>query len=492
MFEYVVIKPLLRSLQVYRDCYAFYIGDGFFTYDDLVRAVSKIRISVATIREDNVALVANDDIETYASIIALWLEGKCYVPLHPGQPIDRCNDIISQVGTHYVLDSSAKPRYSAINVINTKALPDAAVNLECSQEYPDDKLAYILFTSGSTGKPKGVPLSRGNLATFVDAFHSLNISIDHNDRCLQMFDLTFDLSVQAYLLPLLVGACVYTVAPDTIKYERVFELLTEQRLTFGMMVPSVIHYLRPYADEIDVPEMRYSLFAGEGLPLDDVEYWSRCLPNARIDNVYGPTENTIYCTDYTFNRDGANKETNGIMCIGKPMRHTHVMIVDDDCRELPEGAKGELCLAGEQLTQGYWNNGEKNRASFFNKDGLRYYRTGDVCSIDADGDIAYYGRNDSQVKIQGYRIELSEIECVARKFYDNKTAVVALPVYDSGRNCTITLAVENADSDTATQLDCYLKKYLPAYMIPSQVRYFEKFPLNVNNKIDRKAIAALL
>lgn len=491
-FDELIVRPLLHSLSSCQDNNAFYIEGCFYSYRDMAKAISKIRAVIKNISEANVGLVANDDIETYASIFALWLEGKCYVPLHPEQPIQRCLDIVSQVGMNYILDSSEASRYKDIQVIMTHYLSFDKLCLEYTDNFSDDTLAYILFTSGSTGKPKGVPLSRGNVAGFVDAFYAMDIKLDSNDHCLQMFDLTFDLSVQSYLIPLLVGACVYTVSPKRIKYEAVFELLDEENLTFALMVPSVIHYLRPYMDEIDAPSMRYSLFCGEALPLDDTECWSRCVPNARIDNVYGPTENTIYCTDYIFNREGENKESNGVLSIGKSMKGTQTIIVDEKNEILAANEKGELCLAGMQLTPGYWNNPDKNQEAFFLKDGTRFYRTGDICTMDSDGDILYFGRKDSQVKIQGFRIELSEIECIARKFYDNSIAVVAIPLYDNNRNCTIQLVVESTDRASADTLTNYLKEYLPPYMIPQRIHFLERFPLNVNNKIDRKKITTLL
>jgi D-alanine--poly(phosphoribitol) ligase subunit 1 len=487
-----ILLQLKYSFQENKKQNSFYIHDTYYSYDDFIKSVSKIRKEVRSIPEENVALVANDDLETYSSIIALWLEGKCYVPIHPLQPIDRCVDIIEQVGMHYILDSSNESRYHGYNVIYTKSLTFRDYDISDIKECPDDKLAYILFTSGSTGRPKGVPLTRGNLASFVDAFRNMGISLNTNDRCLQMFDLTFDLSVQSYLIPLLAGACVYTISPDRIKSEAVFQLLDEQALTFGLMVPSVIHYLRPYFSEIRVDSMRYCLFCGEALSYDDVEQWSQCVPNARIDNLYGPTENTIYCTDYRFSRTDKNKQLNGILSIGKAMKNVCTIVIDDNNHIVSDGEKGELCLAGKQLTPGYWNNDKKNEESFFIHNDIRFYKTGDICSVDKDGDILYYGRKDSQVKIQGFRIELSEIECVAKRFFSEQCAVVALPIYDDRHNCTIQLVVEKDGIDKENQLEDYLKKYLPSYMIPSKTHYLTHFPLNVNNKIDRRKINTII
>jgi len=488
-FEKNITLPLLRSLTANETNNALCIEGRFYTYRELATAIAKIRRKLHKVAETHIGLVANNDLETYASIFALWLEGKCYVPLHPGQPLQRCMDIIGQVGIHVVLDSSEATRYHEQNVMMTAQMEGDTPTMDAPKPCTDEETAYILFTSGSTGRPKGVPISRGNLAAFVDSFYQLGFRLNASDRCLQMFDLTFDLSVQSYLLPLLNGACAYTVDPTMIKYQAVFELLDEYHLTFALMVPSVIHYLRPYMDEIQADEMRYSLFCGEALNMSDTDQWSRCVPNAEIWNVYGPTECTIYCTAYQYKRGKENKGANGIMGIGHAMSRVKTVIADDNGNICKTGEKGELCLAGNQLTQGYWKNDEKNQEAFFHIQGERFYKTGDICQMDKDGDILYAGRKDSQVKIQGYRIELSEIECVARKFYDDKHAVVALPIYDEARNCTIHLVVEDSDKGKASALTDYLKNFLPAYMMPTEIHYMEPFPLNANNKIDRKKIA---
>lgn len=491
-FNETVMKKLVHSLTEGEGAPAFCIEDEFYSYWELAACVARIRGALRRVDEKYIGLVANDDLETYASIFALWMEGKCYVPLHPLQPLGRCLDIVGQVGMKTILDSSEETRYEGCHVVMTRTLEDGDALTDRPVECADSETAYILFTSGTTGRPKGVPITRGNVAAFMEAFEALGMEIGPDDRCLQMFDLTFDLSVQSYLIPVLAGACTYTVAPNRIKYQAVFELLDEYRLTFAMMVPSVIHYLRPYMDEIDVPEMRYSLFAGEGLPVDDTECWSRSVPCAEVWNVYGPTEDTIYCTAYRYEREEECKAVNGIMSIGRPMKDVDTLIVDVDCKVVETGERGELCLAGPQLTPGYWHDEEKNRQAFFLLDGKRYYRTGDICSVDADGDIAYYGRKDSQIKIQGFRIELSEIECVARKFFHDEAAVVALPVYDARKNCSISLAVETRDHNCGDSLMKHMKALLPTYMLPQTIHFLDRFPLNVNNKIDRKKIAQMV
>jgi D-alanine--poly(phosphoribitol) ligase subunit 1 len=297
----------------------------------------------------------------------------------------------------------------------------------------------------------------------------------------------------SYLVPFLKGACVYTVPNNKIKYGCIVELLEEQRLTIALMVPSVLHYLRPYFEEINFPDMRYSLLCGEALPLDLTDDWSRCVPNSKIINVYGPTEDTVFCTHYNFNRNKQNKSYNGILSIGKSMEGTDMIIVDENNKILSSNKSGELCLSGRQLTPGYWNNEIKNKEAFFEieyKDKLtKFYKTGDLCSSDDDGDFFYLGRLDHQVKIQGFRVELSEIEFHCKTYLD-KLNVIALAYSNKTGNTEIGLAIESSDFDTDGLLE-FIKVKIPGYMIPSKIRFIKPFPLNVNGKTDRKVLSQI-
>lgn len=483
---------LQGSISQHSSSNAFFINNSFYSYADLAKSISKIRNSIRLYTEKSekiIGLIANDDIETYAAILALWLEGKAYVPLSTDIPKERNESVIQQAGITTVLDSSEKPFLAELNTIQTKKLSESEIGLEY-ESIADNELAYMLFTSGTTGIPKGVPITYSNVDGFVKAFFALDINIYASDKCLQMFDLTFDLSVMSYLIPLLKGACVYTIPKNKIKYNYIAELLEEQHLTLALMVPSMIHYLRPYFDEIDCPSMKYSLFCGEALPLDVTQEWSKCIPNATIMNVYGPTEDTIFCTHYTYKRNEKNKASNGLLSIGRAMKGTHTIIIDENEEPVKSGEKGQLCLGGVQLTPGYWQNEMKNKEAFFyleyNQQETRFYKTGDICICDEEGDMLYLGRLDSQTKIQGFRVELSEIEFHCKTFLQ-KINAVAVTLQNKNGNTEIGLAIESKQFDTAEMIN-YMKTKMPAYMLPTQIIFENEFPLNSNGKIDRNIL----
>lgn len=489
-----VFSNLIKGLTLHRRRDAFHIDGRAFTYADLGTQVETIRSSIRLGPADRIiGVMAHDDLLTYASLLALWAEGRAFVPLSPGSPQVRNDDIIAQADIHVVLNSSPTGAVLHAHMVRTDLLPEVE---GASPLIPVDgtETAYLLFTSGTTGRPKGVPISRNAVAAFVGAFDALGLEVGPEDRCLQMFELTFDLSVMSYLIPLLKGACVYTIPKEAIKYAYIHELLEDHRLTVALMVPSILNFLRPYFDEVDCPSLRANLFCGEALPLDVVEEWSACVPNARIINVYGPTEHTIFCTQYEYDRKGPNKERNGILSIGKPMFSTTIAIIDEQHNALLAGGTGELCLGGPQGTEGYWNDPERNAAYFIHPkgltDGRRYYRTGDRCVMDTEGDLIYLGRVDHQVKVQGFRVELAEVEHHAKGLLDRRN-VVAAALENAQGNTELVLVAEGAGTN-GPELIKKLRTVLPPYMVPVRVHEMEILPLNVNGKIDRPAVTRWL
>lgn len=495
MFLEYILKPFGEIVETCATSNAFCINEKFYTYNEFARHISKIRKVLRTTNpaSKNIGLVANDDIETYASIFAIWLEGMAYVPLHPKQPAERSLEIISQANIEVVINSLHNNLFPSIKNIESSSLVFDELLL-IPEQVPEDALAYILFTSGSTGKPKGVPIVRGNVGAFMKSFFEVGFEVSRLDRCLQCFDLTFDVSVQSFLVPLTKGACTFTIPHDQIKYSYVYGLMDDHDLTFSVMAPSMIRYLKPYFDEINVASMKYCILTAEASPVDLVNEWSKCIPNAGIYDFYGPTEATIYCTYYKFNIKGDNKQLNGMLSIGKAMNGVKAIIVDDNKNILGANSKGELCISGKQLTPGYWKNPEKNSESFFNLivDGtsLRFYKTGDLCYMDNAGDIMYSGRLDFQVKIQGYRIELGEIEYHAREGINGGNAVASTFENKTG-NTEIALFVEGESHDLALLTE-YLKSKLPFYMLPTKNICLDSFPINTNGKIDRIALKKML
>jgi amino acid adenylation domain-containing protein len=462
--------------------------EEFHTYSQLLENIGKIRALIRLNIDENqreVGLIAHTDIYTYATIFALWFEGKAYVPILPTAPEDRNQTVSKEAKLTHIMSSKEFDQNLPVDFIITSSLNGASID-EAPRYNDPDRVAYILFTSGTTGTPKGVQITFGNLSAFINAMWALGHGINNQDRVLQMFELTFDFSVVSYLLPIYGGACIYTIPAGEVKYSYVLDLLEEYHLTVLFLVPSVITYLQMYFDELNETDTRLCSFCGEALMLDITNRWQKCIPNARIINFYGPTEDTVFCSYYDVNAEN-QKNLNGVVSVGKAMQHGEMIVLNENNQVAAPEERGELCLCGPQLSPGYWNNPDKNAESFFEYDGKRFYRTGDLCYADKGGDIMYVGRIDFQAKIQGFRVELSEIEHYVNKALVENVMSICVAFANKIGNTEIGLALQGRKYDYQPILD-YVKSKLPPYEIPTKVLFFDKFPLNVNGKLDRKEI----
>lgn len=494
-FEFI-LNQIVNSVHNYPDRYAFSIGNKRTTYAEFGKTVASIQHLLNSLDDlsHHIGVVMQDDVYTYASLVAIWLQGKAYVPINPLLPSDRNSSIIQQSEITILLNSgdsilSKVPYAMDVKEYNVDSYGNDVPTIQIKR-VDESLVAYILYTSGSTGIPKGVPILRSNIAAFMEGVNRMGMQFSYEDKFLQMFDLTFDLSVWSFLQPLCVGACQYPIPRGEIKYMYTYELLDEHEISVALLVPSVLNFLRPYFEDLHFPHLKYSLFCGEALYCDIAKEWLNIVPNAKVYNVYGPTEATIFCSQYEIIRDSEIVSEKGIVSIGKPLVNTKLLIVDQNNIVTNPNQRGELSIGGLQVTPGYIQNDHLNNSSFFYVNDTRYYRSGDICFYSLHGDIMFSGRLDSQIKIQGFRIELSEIEFQARIVCDpNPISVVSWE--DENGLHEIHLFVENTTIDAANILS-ELKKRLPTYMLPKTIHALEKFPLNINGKTDKKALRSLL
>jgi acyl-coenzyme A synthetase/AMP-(fatty) acid ligase len=261
------------------------------------------------------------------------------------------------------------------------------------------------------------------------------------------------------------------------------------------MVPSALSYMRRFFEEISFPDLRLSLFCGEALHHDLVAAWSKSVPNAHIENVYGPTEATIFCLRYVWTQsESAAESVNGIVPIGEAMPRLRTYVVDEAGQLCDDGQKGELCLSGDQVMTEYWEDPAKTETAFVSvpaeNETERAYRTGDIAYSNQNGNLIYLGRLDSQIKIDGHRIELSEIEHFACKCIKSAMAVAVVSDDDLGQP-EIILYVQKGDYEI-NDVESFLASMLPGYMLPRKICGIVEMPLNLNGKIDRKKLAAMV
>jgi amino acid adenylation domain-containing protein len=495
-----MLRRFVHACERYPERNALCVQERHYSYAEFAASTAGILDALDDVAGEDerlIGIVAEDSFLTYAAIFATALSARAFVPVNPHYPAARNAEVVSQAGLRTLICSSsgaggAESWRASARVIDACKLPPSSRTLAPPESSPDE-IAYLLFTSGSTGTPKGVPITHGSLTSFLDAYHASGIAIDQTDRVLQMFDHTFDFSIATYIAPLCRGACVYSVSPGPFKFNTISDLMEQHELTVAPMVPSVLSQLRPFFGEIFLPHLRHSPFCGEALRRELVLEWSRCVPNARITNFYGPTEATVFSLYYVWDPTaGRDKSPGDVVSLGRPMQGMHALVVDPNGEPVARGATGELCLAGAQVTPGYWQDPERTREAFLERDplgrGLRWYRTGDVAVEDEDGDFAFCGRVDHQVQIEGYRVELGEVESAARALVA-PAEVAAVAVDSEHGNTEIHLFVGKLETDAAEILKG-LRAQLPSYMVPRTVVGIESIPLSPNGKIDRARLRA--
>lgn len=357
--------------------------------------------------------------------------------------------------------------------------------------------AHILFTSGSNGEPKGVVTSHQNDLEFIRwAKNYFNIRAE--DHLSNHSPLHFDMSGLDIYGALSTGAQLHLVPGEyNAVPDRIADFIREYSITQWFSVPSVLNYLAKFKAVRygDFPSLKRLIWGGEVLPTSTLQYWMKHLPHVTFTNLYGPTETTIASTYYTIPELPKNGEKD--IPIGEACPGEALYVLDDQLNPVPEGEIGELYIAGNGLSRGYWDDPEETGKFFqFNPyviDGNRiFYKTGDLAHFDEDGLCYFDGRKDYQIKKMGYRIELGEIE----KAVDSlgliaECAVVATSDGEIENNricCAYVPAGTKNDHIAGAYLEMKLKNLLPNYMIPEKWESYVILPKNRNGKIDRKAL----
>lgn len=462
---------------------AFCIGNQLYSYSEFVEYISGCQ----QLLKDNflepsgqaVGVMCHDSIETFAVIFAIWFSGAHFVPLNPQHPLAVNDEKIRQSGVSLILDSDPETQTICSKGVKSNQELLVSSNTEC---------AYILFTSGSTGKPKGVPITETNLHSFVEAFLEIYPDLNSDDRFLQTYDLTSDAAFTGYLIPLLLGATVYTLPSGGFKYLNIVKYLKQHEITWTQFTPSVLNYLRPYFKSIHCDSLKHSQFGGEALSIELVSEWAACVPYAEFSNIYGPTETSITCAIHrTSISKLAEKTYNGIISIGKPIGDVKILILGENGAIVNNGEKGELCIGGNQVMSNYLTEPGNDKNPFYiAENSEKYYRSGDLVFSDEDGFLFYCGRIDDQLKINGYRIEPAEIELAASQISDgckskafdfrNKTGTESIVVF-----------IEKPEINSE-YIKEQLRELLPAAIIPEKIIPISNFPLNSNGKVDKSAL----
>ena len=427
--------------------------------------------------------------------------GRGYIPVDTTYPTDRAAQILHDAQPSVLVDlraSGLSAEHTLCEEDLAQILAQPALPAPHSGWIRPEQTAYLLFTSGSTGTPKGVQITAGNLAAFHAGVKPWFARLPEGGAFLNEISYSFDVSVCALYEALSRGMTLWTADRQTLESpQALFQLLREARPDAWVSTPSLAEFCihsEQFCAEL-LPQVRQFLFCGEVLTKKLAAELLRRFPGVPVVNAYGPTETTVLVTGTEITQ--AMLDADAPLPIGRPFENVQAIIADEQGRALPDGEPGELLVIGEAVSPGYLGRSELNKALFFRtEDGLRGYRTGDLCRME-DGMLYYLGRLDGQIKLNGFRVELEDVENNLVKLPNIARAAV-LPVLQDGRLTALTAIdqLEKPDGEGAFQrarrIKAALADCLPSYMIPRKILAVESFPLNTNGKIDKKQLAAQL
>ena len=494
----------LRGLKASPDGAALRIGPDVVTYQELhdtaLRWAGSLLAGGAAGRP--VGVLAGKSRTAYAGLLAVLYAGGTVVPLQPDFPAALLSRMIQVAGLDTLIADQAGlavlPELgdagTALRVLDTDGAAGRFPTIPVAASYPEpsaplhaspSSIAYILFTSGSTGVPKAAPISHGSFAHYFE-LHDARYDFESDDVFSHTFNLNFDCGVRDVFAAWGVGATVRSVPPEA--YRDLPAFLAEHGVTVWSSTPTAIWMAREMGglSEGALGGLRWSFFLGEALRCVDAADWQAAAPGSRVENLYGPTELTITVSGHRWS--GAESErlgVNGIVPIGKVHEGHDFRVVDEQGAQ--PSADGELWIAGPQLASGYLNRADEE-GRFVDVDGRRWYRTGDRVRAYPDGELAFLGRMDSQVKVHGWRVELAEVDLAIRACDGVRDAVTVTRQADHGTELIVFYSGEERPEPALAE---GVRSVLPDTVLPSRYVHLTAFPLNANRKIDRLALQKL-
>ncbi|MFZ1289538.1 MAG: amino acid adenylation domain-containing protein [Melioribacteraceae bacterium] len=460
------------------------------TYEELNKRVNQLAnyLKLQTLKpEEKIAICMQRHEHMIIALFAILKTGCTFLPIDPSLPKERieymlnvseCNKIIINNSSNDILENLNQEKIN-LDEINDILFRQSDKNLNIKIDL--ENLAYIIFTSGSTGIPKGVMLNHNGLANLsIVQKEAFNISNDK--KILQFSSLSFDASIWETVMALLNGGVLYLTSKEVISsgYE-LAEFIDRNKITTITLPPSVLSVL-PSGDYQDLGTL---ITAGEAISNKLVSKWSI---SRRYINAYGPTETTVCATMLCTEKDYPKGPP-----IGKSIDNFSTYVLDSALMPLGIGIPGELCIGGIGLARGYMNQSDLTAEKFIpnpfsrNK-GERLYRTGDLVKYLPDGNIEFLGRIDSQVKLRGFRIEVSEIEHNLKNLEFIKDAAVLVRNISGNQELLVGYVVCDRDDFEKEKIQKYLRDKLPEYMIPTLLIRINEMPLTTSGKIDKNKL----
>ena len=486
-----IVSLFRKQVEQTPDNLAVVYHDHRYTYREVDEISERIAgyVKAQGLGNEDVVSVLIPRCEWMAIVSLGVLKAGCaYQPLDPSYPAERLNFMMKDADAKLLIaDEELRPIVDEYQgkVLLTKditTLPDVDVNSKLltlnSQLLNPSSLFIMLYTSGSTGTPKGCQLEHGNLVAFCH-WYQRHYGLTAADKVAAYASYGFDACMMDLYPALTCGACVHIIGDDIrLNLPDLNNYFNEQGITHSFITTQVGYQ---FVTNVENHSLRCFAVGGEKL--------SALNPptNFKMYNGYGPTECTIFTTNYWV------KDYEMDIPIGKPLDNLKLYIVDKQFNRLPLGAAGELWVSGPQVSRGYLNRPEKTAETYlknpFSDDpkNARVYRTGDIVRYLPDGNIQFVGRKDGQVKIRGFRIEMKEVEAVIRQYPGIKDVTVQAFDYEKGGKYIAAYIVSDNEVDVK-DLNAFIGQQKPPYMIPAATMQIDSIPLNQNQKVNRKAL----
>ena len=451
-------------------------------------------ISRGVSKGDVVGLYMERSIDIITGILGVMKIGAAYLPIDIQQPLARTIHMASESESALLLSNveevpvELKERYTTISIAELDKHPET-IN-ECNYPLLDD-IAYVIYTSGSTGNPKGVCNTHGGLLNRLIWMRDL-LGLTQDSVLVQKTPYTFDVSVWELLMLTVTGSKLVIARPDGHKEpEYLQQLIAERNIHLIHFVPSMLRIFLDTVSPEKCKNLQQIICSGEALSSQIVEKCKSLLPWVKIFNFYGPTEAAIDVT--AIDLTDIDSKTSEVS-IGMPVANTQIYIVNSQDQLQPVGVQGELLIGGVQVARGYLNRKELTNEKFIQNpfdvnDKYKLYRTGDLAKWNNNGTIMFLGRIDDQVKLRGYRIELSEIEYHLNSIPEIAQSVVLLKEREGEK--FLVGYYEGEQELKVKVLRDNLSKDLPDYMLPSYYVHMEKLPVNLSGKIAKKELPEL-
>ncbi|MEL6836545.1 MAG: amino acid adenylation domain-containing protein [Bacteroidota bacterium] len=509
---FLLHQNILHQAELRPDQVAFRCGREEYRYGELaikMQKLAQVLQESGVRRGERVGIFLHRCLETALAIYGILQAGAVYVPIDPTLPEERVRFLIQDCGIQCLVSHPAQARRLAkfgaeasllrtvIGLDKDWAVPTISWSevwsapLIATPRQLETDLAYILYTSGSTGQPKGVMhthysgLSYARLTAQLYDLRASDIIGNHAP-------IFFDICTLGYFTAPYVGArTIISSDAHVMLPTSLGQLIEKEQMTVWYSVPlALVQILQAgILPELDWSAMRWLFYAGEPFPLDQLRKLMELLPDTGVSNIYGPTE-TNQCTYYNLEGPPAGDTP---VPIGYLWDNTEMLILNEDDQQVPAGESGELLIRSATMMQGYWNNPERTRKSFYEhttETGLTstFYRTGDLVQLDEDGLLQLLGRKDRQIKTRGYRVELDEVEIAILSHPQIREAAVLAKAATGGESKTIAAAISWVEELPVEELESFLKKKLPPYAIPENWVNYPELPRTPNGKIDRNLL----